>query len=370
MKNITFISAMEGSPWGASEELWCGAARYIARKQTVQVFTRKWEVEARQISELEKEGCNVIRYRFPLLRRGLRRLWGISLEDWYVSMHRPSFAVISQGGNEDGLPWMEACLRLRVPYVAMAHAAKAALWPSDEQALKLQRAYAGATRAFFVSRSNQQLTEDQLGCTLANAELVWNPCKVPVDFEAPWPSAPFRIAVVGRLAPDAKSCDVILHALSRVQWGETKPQVSFYGDGPNRRTIRQLKEQLHLDHVVFEGHSPDILKIWEQNHLLLLPSRYEGRPVAVVEAMQCSRPCLVTYGSGGDEILEHEKTGFICPAPTVPLLTEALENAWRQRSRWQAMGQGAASAIRSLLPKDPCREFAHKLFNIFGEKHD
>ena len=93
------------------------------------------------------------------------------------------------------------------------------------------------------------------------------------------------------------------------------------------------------------------LKIWEQNHLLLLPSRYEGRPVAVVEAMQCSRPCLVTYGSGGDEILEHEKTGFICPAPTVPLLTEALENAWRQRSRWQAMWRRRCERHQKLIAK-------------------
>ena len=70
---------------------------------------------------------------------------------------------------------------------------------------------------------------------------------------------------------------------------------------------------LQLKNVHFRGHVNDIRAIWEQNHLLVLPSRYEGLPLALVEAMWCGRPAVVTDVGGNAELCVGKRNG-ICRA--------------------------------------------------------
>ena len=82
-------------------------------------------------------------------------------------------------------------------------------------------------------------------------------------------------------------------------------------------TLRRLAGMLQLDQVHFRGHVANIKEVWEQNHLLVLPSRYEGLPLALVESMWCGRPAVVTEVAGNTEVCVDNVTGFVAPAPTV-----------------------------------------------------
>src|SRR5690606_27922680 len=110
--------------------------------------------------------------------------------------------------------------------------------------------------------------------------------------------------------------------------------------------------------VTFHGHVDRIEDIWRRHELLVLPSRHEGLPLAVVEAMMCGRPCLVTDVSGNPEHLEEGKTGFIAAGSTVNAVAEALERAWAMRNDWRDMGKRAYEAIRRAVPEDPVADFA------------
>lgn len=88
---------------------------------------------------------------------------------------------------------------------------------------------------------------------------------------------------------------------------------------------------LQLDQVHFRGHVARIGEVWEQNHMLVLPSRYEGLPLALVESMWCSRPAVVTEVAGNTEVCVDNETGLVVPVPTVPLLADTLERAWERR---------------------------------------
>jgi glycosyltransferase involved in cell wall biosynthesis len=359
MSRILFISSMTGYRWGGSEELWAGAAQHLQnRGHSVRSLVCRWKPEPPKLAALRDAGCRIRTYRNNLFIRGLRLGISLPFELVHVALQRASFVVISQGHADDGLFWMEACQSLNVPYATVVHAVNPAVWPQDSRARRLERAYRGAQRTFFVSQVNRALLEDQIGASLPDAETIWNPYGVPYDVQLPWPETPWRLAVVGRLAPESKGSDVILRALAGMEWKGPPPTVTFYGDGPCRETLHLLKKRLRLQNVVFGGHCPDIVQVWKENHLLMLASRYEGRPLAVVEAMLCARPSLVTFGSGGDEIIEHERHGYICPASTEPLLRHTLHQAWANRSHWERMGQDAAKHIRGVLPKDPCAGFA------------
>jgi len=45
--------------------------------------------------------------------------------------------------------------------------------------------------------------------------------------------------------------------------------------------MRRLATYLQLEKVHFRGHVTDINQVWADNHLLVLPSRYEGLPLAL-----------------------------------------------------------------------------------------
>jgi glycosyltransferase involved in cell wall biosynthesis len=104
--------------------------------------------------------------------------------------------------------------------------------------------------------------------------------------------------------------------------------------------------------------------IWASHHALVLPSRYEGLPLSLVEAMLCGRPSIVTNVSGNTELLEDNVTGFVAAAPTASFVDEALERAWNRRADWPAIGAAAAHQVRERVPPDPAGVFADELLAL------
>jgi glycosyltransferase involved in cell wall biosynthesis len=122
---------------------------------------------------------------------------------------------------------------------------------------------------------------------------------------------------------------------------------------------------LQLGHrIEFANFSNSVENIWLQNHVLLLPSRYEGMPLALVEAMLCGRPALVTDVAGNAELIEDGITGFVADAPAAASVRAALERLWGRRADLQGIGRAAAKKIRKLVPADPAGEFVEKLKDL------
>jgi glycosyltransferase involved in cell wall biosynthesis len=101
--------------------------------------------------------------------------------------------------------------------------------------------------------------------------------------------------------------------------------------------------------------------VWAEHHALVLPSRHEGMPLAVVEAMLCGRVCIVTDVAGNTEFIDDGVTGFVAPAPTASLFRDALERAWDRRGEWRQVGAAAARAVRERVSADPVGFFAREL---------
>ena len=122
-----------------------------------------------------------------------------------------------------------------------------------------------------------------------------------------------------------------------------------------------MVEQSKLTNVDFRGYSNDIDAIWAEHHALVLPSRFEGMPLVVVEAMLCGRPCIATDVGGNRELIRDGVNGFLAKAPTVELLDEAMNRAWECRDRLQGMGNQAAADVRQFVSRDPSEDFAREL---------
>jgi glycosyltransferase involved in cell wall biosynthesis len=251
-------------------------------------------------------------------------------------------------------------------YVVVCHAAVETDWPHDGFYPQLRAAFTAAEKCYFVSRANLELTEMQLGQRLTNAEVVWNPLGVPYNISCPWPvpTDVWRLACVARLEPASKGQDVLFRTLALPKWRERTVRASLFGGGANAEQLARLAEMLELKSVVFKGQTGDIVSVWREHHALVLPSRCEGLPLSVVEAMLCGRPCIVSDVAGNPEVVEDNETGFVAAAPSVRALDEAMERAWQRRAEGSAMGQRAAIRIRQLVPPDPAKSFAARLWQI------
>jgi glycosyltransferase involved in cell wall biosynthesis len=227
-------------------------------------------------------------------------------------------------------------------------------------------AYQRASRNFFVSRANLRLTETQLATQLPNAQVVRNPFLVSYQEPVPWPApdGTTRLACVARLEPGSKGQDLLFEVLGQQKWRDRPLEVKLFGGGANRRALVALSQMLRLNNVKFGGFESDVRSIWANHHALVLPSRHEGLPLSLVEAMLCGRPAIVTDVAGNAELVEDNVSGYIAAAPTLALLDEALERAWSGREDWSLVGAAAAARVRQLVPADPAAVFAADLLSL------
>lgn len=378
---IAFVSTMEGSPWGGSEELWSRAARYLlAAGWEVHASVKAWPTPARQIADLGAAGVRLMfrqldrRKKFQSLVHRLRGGGYVPpvhlFSRRWLEHIRPQAVVISQGANFDewSLYFSGLCQRLGLPYGVITQANSRVWMPSDALNEPVTRLFSQARRVYFVSEGNRQLLERQIGQRLSNAEVISNPFNVAFDARPPWPTveSPLRLGCVARLEPSAKGQDILLETLALPKWRQRKVHVTLAGTGPWAQWLRRYAAYLDLTSVTFAGFVEDIADFWCTHHALVLPSRHEGLPLALVEAMLCGRPAIVTDVPGNAELVEDGVTGFIARGPDVASLDETLERAYERRADWQGMGIQAATRIRQVIPPNPARCFADKLQEVFS----
>jgi glycosyltransferase involved in cell wall biosynthesis len=371
MRKYLFIMAQAGHPWGGSEPLWASAAEHLVRRgNEVRVSAKDWGKPVPQIEQLRSAGCQIFYHTYrqpPFVTRQIQKI--IRPPDFWMEHVRNvgegvDLVVISQGANFDGLVWMERVRHVGVKYVAIAHSAVVYWWPEDEVAERLAESYEKASASYFVSQAVLDLSRRQFGSPLRNAKVVRNPFNVSYDAQPPWPnhsSGGLELACIGRLDVISKAQDVLLQVLALSHWRERKIRLSLIGTGPNERGLRRMAEQLGLTNIQFAGQQNNIEEIWSKHHALVLPSRFEGMPLVVVEAMLCGRPCIASDVGGNRELIRDGINGFLAKAPTVELLDEAMNRAWESRARLKEMGCTAARDARQFVSRDPGEDFAREL---------
>ena len=369
MRKYLFIGAIEDDKWGGSEPLWTSAAERLVRSgNEVRISTKDWGEPLPHIERLRLAGCKVYLRRPPALpARIARKIFGLpeySHRHLRAAAKGIDLVVISQGLQIEGLSWMEAARGAGCKYMVIAHGAAEQRWPRDDDAERLAAGYENAVASYFVSQANLDLCRRQFGSPLRHAKIVRNPFNVRYDAQPAWPgdvSDGFSLACVARLDVSQKGQDLLLEVLALPRWRQRKMRVSLVGTGIHERGLRRIVEQQKLTSVEFAGFSNNIEEVWSKHHALVLASRYEGMPLALVEAMLCARPCIVTDVAGHAELVRDGVNGFLAKAPTVGFLDEAMNRAWENRGRLEEMGRTAANDVRLWVPADPVRNFVQEL---------
>ena len=363
-----FISTLDTAKWGGSEELWSRSATQL-KKAGHEIFASLgyWARESEKAMDLARQGIE-LEFRIPETWGGARRILKKltrNKEKKFARLQRfrPDLAVISQAYNGGGFDWAKWCRNAGIPYVIIVQCNSDLWWFHERDVSEAVTSYREASRVYCVSRANLELLRLQVSEPLPNAEVVWNPYNVSPENPPSWPEEDekWRMACVARLEPCAKGQDLLIQTLARPEWRDRPIEVNLFGAGPYELNLRRMVKMLNLKNVAFQGHVDDVRAIWERNHLLALPSRYEGLPLALVEAMWCGRPAIVTDVGGNAELCVDGETGFVAEAATLLSFNKTLNRAWEKRSEWATMGKEARARAEEIVPRDTVSSFCERL---------
>lgn len=367
---IAFVSTILSYPWGGADALWTSAAEQaIDRGDRVLLAVSELTAGGARVSALVRRKAELfIRSGpggpTPFWRRALRRLRSTMMQsDRLPSSLRafaPDLVVISCGGTYDTILEESLIGALRVshtPYRIIANLQYEHPSLSEADRQRARDFLAAADRIFFVSPRNLEITRRHLLDPLPNAVCIHG-CRVHNSLypasEIDWPvTEPWSLASVARLEP-IKGMDLLIHSLGAALRDSSGWRLNVYGGGPQLGYLGECARVCGIgERVHFPGFVSDLDEIYRCNHMLVSSSLDEGVPMTIPEAMLRRRCVLATHVGGADEWIEHGRTGFICAAPTLELLTESLREAWEQRGRWRDMGEAAAVRTNALYrPND------------------
>jgi glycosyltransferase involved in cell wall biosynthesis len=159
-----------------------------------------------------------------------------------------------------------------------------------------------------------------------------------------------EILAVARLVPQ-KGLDVLLHSFAQLpQAVRAGWRVTLVGDGPERDRLERMAQTLGLaDVVVFEGFRSDPLAFMQRASIFALPSRFEGMPNALLEAMAAGLPSVVTNASPGPlEMVTDQIHGLVVPRNNPSCFAEALQCLIQSPELRRRYGEAAQAKLRSL----------------------
>ncbi|HEY0778731.1 MAG TPA: glycosyltransferase family 4 protein [Gemmatirosa sp.] len=152
------------------------------------------------------------------------------------------------------------------------------------------------------------------------------------------------LGVIGRLSSE-KGVDVFLDACRRLVDAGERFRAVIVGDGPDRMSLTARAAALGLDAcVAFAGTLRDVAQVYRQLTCVVIPSRSEGLPNVLLEALDHDLPVVATRVGAVPEVLTDPLAGVIVP----PVDPDALADGIR-RAIALARTPGAASARASTV---------------------
>jgi glycosyltransferase involved in cell wall biosynthesis len=174
-----------------------------------------------------------------------------------------------------------------------------------------------------------------------DAEKAWSPPR-GIREELGIPDGTPLVGTVGSLTLK-KDHETLLRAAALL--GEQSPglRVVIVGQGPLAPRLRRLIGELGLERtVVLAGYRPDAPRVTAALDVFVLPSRYEGLPISLLEAMALGRPVVATRAGGTSEVLRDGVEGVLVPPGDPVALADALRSLLADQKRRRDLGTAAA----------------------------
>ena len=326
--------------------------RYLEVFDRVRIVARSAQVREPHPGDLRVDGAHVSFHPVPFYLGPLQYLWKArAVRRSTAAAIAPNDAVILRVGSE-----LAACITPRMQRSGRPYGLEVVGDPYDAFA---PGAIRHPLRPFFRWR-NTRILKGQCaracGAAYVTGSTLQNryPCpayaaavsdvELPEGYWMPRPARRFaagerRLVFVGSLEQMYKAPDIAIDALAICLRSDPSFHLTLIGDGRHRPELQSRAAALGIeDRIRFTGQLPagSVREELEKGGLFIMPSRTEGLPRAMVEAMACGLPCLGSAVGGIPELLAQED---IVPAGNAPILAGRILQVTGDASRMQRMSE-------------------------------
>lgn len=126
-----------------------------------------------------------------------------------------------------------------------------------------------------------------------------------------------KIVCISRLVPETKGQDILIRAIGELTKQRQDFECLIVGEAPvdkinNLEMLKVLVKELEIEkYVKFLGNRIDVPEILERADVFVLPSRYEGFGIVIIEAMLSKTPVIVSAIEGPKEIVKDNLYGYL-----------------------------------------------------------
>jgi glycosyltransferase involved in cell wall biosynthesis len=283
----------------------------------MQYLLKRSAIRAAIDAALKSRSAVILRLPSPIATTAARFL-GSQGRGYGVEVVGDPYDVFAPGAIEHPL---RIWFRWRL-FVRQKHECAAATAAAYVTRAVLQHRYPPAPEAFTTHYSNVELGPDDFGP---------HSCRIPSGRRA-------VVLMVGSLEQMYKGADVLIRATALSVSRRCDFEIHIAGEGRCKTRLMAMANELRLsDRVHFLGHiasRQELRARLDQADLFVMPSRTEGLPRALIEAMARGLPCIGSNVGGITELLEAED---MVPPGDAPALASHIEmalsdEAWRLRA--------------------------------------
>lgn len=235
-------------------------------------------------------------------------------------------------------------------------------WPLRLLFGSTERFLSGITDGIIVLSREEQEHARRLGISPKKLYLVHNGLKATEQGARPvrredfgLTDEQFVIGFVGRLCHQ-KAPERLLRVLHRLVRDLPKVRLLMVGSGPDEGMLRSYERELGVgDKIVWLGdvEGARLMRLFD---VFVMPSRYEGMPYVLLEALASDLPIVATNVGGVAEVVAEGENGFIVPQEETARMEEALrvlitDQGLRERMRTEARRRLAAFSVEEMLRK-------------------
>ena len=193
--------------------------------------------------------------------------------------------------------------------------------------------YRIADQVVAVSQEVKEIIQEMYGLSdskivvVKNGIIFGNSFIEPADLKREFHARPdtLKLIAVGRLTYQ-KALEVLVRAVAElVKRGLEDLLVLIVGDGEERLRLEELILNLGVGRYVrLLGLRHDVMGLMKASDLFVLPSRYEGLSIAMIEAMACGLPIIASDSPGLKDYIKNEQNGLLFPVEDHKTLAERI----------------------------------------------
>jgi glycosyltransferase involved in cell wall biosynthesis len=163
----------------------------------------------------------------------------------------------------------------------------------------------------------------------------------------------------------AKGVDLLLRAIARIIPLVPDARLLVAGDGPQLEEYRELARRLKIDgKVVFLGRCNSMPEFYASLNAFVLPSRDEGMPIALLEAMASGRMVIATEAGSVVSVVRDGRNGLLIAPGNLERLISAMLSVTSNR---ELLGRFGAAARTDVTTHYSSRRMVHSYAEVYQE---